>query len=199
LHILFSLNPLLNSLLNAVLLLLWTLAFALLTRFSARPVLSQACSATIWDAEAGVVVCRLYKAVFSFALLGLLGTAASLGLDVYVQKRLTKRGRFVAIGQGMGSGGSNAKSGFEGEHRGLAVEDEGHEDGNANGYGYEDQAVQERNPNPMARATMMAGARNRGAQGQGYAPVEGQVLYDEDTGYRGAAEAVGRRSAEGRM
>ncbi|KAF2649089.1 hypothetical protein K491DRAFT_611500, partial [Lophiostoma macrostomum CBS 122681] len=177
LHILHGLSPLLNTALNAALLVLWVLAFAMLTRFSARPVLSQSCSTKVWDADTGVLVCRLYKAVFSFALLGVVGTAAALGLDAWVQKRGAARGRFD---RGNGSGNQGMRDGF-------AYSDQPQAEGV--------RGVEERNPNPMVRERM-GGMKSRG---QGYAPVEGQMLYDEHTGYGDAADAVGRRSAEGRI
>lgn len=55
----------------------------------------------------GTSVCRTYKALFSFALLGLLGTLASLGLDVHVLRAATGRGRFVSLRMGGGKRGDD--------------------------------------------------------------------------------------------
>ena len=42
----------------------------------------------------GSNVCRAYKALFAFAFLGTLGTAAALGLDAWVVRKGSERGRF---------------------------------------------------------------------------------------------------------
>lgn len=52
----------------------------------------------------GVSVCRMYKALFSFSLLGLVATFVAVGLDVHVQKRAGVRGRFQGIGMVGGEG-----------------------------------------------------------------------------------------------
>lgn len=42
-------------------------------------------------------MCRTYKALFSFALLGLVATLAATGLDVHVQRSTTRKGRFQSL------------------------------------------------------------------------------------------------------
>jgi hypothetical protein len=56
------------------------------------------CSAETWDSETGVAVCRLYKALFSFSLVGFVATVGALGLDVRVRRKEGGRGRWEAIG-----------------------------------------------------------------------------------------------------
>ena len=45
------------------------------------------------------MVCRIYKVLFSFALLASLATAAALGLDIRTIRKEAKRGRFVRVEQ----------------------------------------------------------------------------------------------------
>jgi len=97
----------LNTLLNSLLALLWAVSFSLLSWWSSGT-LSHVCSRDNWDSEVGVSVCRLYKALFSFSLLGLVSTLVALILDVHVQRQATARGRFQQIGlvsAGDGKGG----------------------------------------------------------------------------------------------
>lgn len=98
LHALHTLNPLLNTSLNALLTLLWTLSFSLLTWWSAGT-LGHVCNTLNWDTNTGIMVCRIYKALFSFALLGFLSTALALGLDVRTMKQVGRRGKFAPLQQ----------------------------------------------------------------------------------------------------
>jgi hypothetical protein len=111
LHCFYGLNPMLNTLLNTCLALLWAVAFSLLSWWSSGT-LSHVCNRDNWDDELGVSVCRLYKALFSFSLLGLLSTLVALVLDVHVQRQAVVRGRFQAIGMV----GSDVKSGRTARH-----------------------------------------------------------------------------------
>jgi hypothetical protein len=120
-------------------------------------------------------VCRLYKALFSFSLLGLIATLVAVGLDVRVRRGVEGRGRFESIGLVEGGGG--------GKSRVLA---DGHLDSHIDGHMDEHES----NPNPIA-----AGRQARG--GEGYALPEEQFAYgDHDTEYHGAAGQLGRRSSE---
>lgn len=42
-------------------------------------------------------MCRTYKALFSFALLGLVSTLGAAGLDVHVHRSSTRKGRFQSL------------------------------------------------------------------------------------------------------
>jgi len=112
LHCFYGLNPVLNTLLNSLLALLWAVSFSLLSWWSSGT-LSHVCSRDNWDSEVGISVCRLYKALFSFSLLGLVATLVALILDVHVQRQATARGRFQQIGlvAGDGKGGRVAGHG----------------------------------------------------------------------------------------
>ncbi|RMZ68394.1 marvel domain-containing 2 [Pyrenophora seminiperda CCB06] len=113
LHCYHGLNPLLNVLLNAALALLWSLAFSLLTWW-AGGTLAHVCDTRNWESEMGVGVCRMYKALFSFALLGLVATLAALALDVRVMRGARERGVFQPVDSSRG-GMEKGGGGGEGE------------------------------------------------------------------------------------
>lgn len=97
LHCFYGLNPILNTLLNAALTLLWAVSFSLLSWWTSGT-LSHVCDNDNWENDVGVSVCRLYKALFTFSLLGLFSTIMALVLDVHVQRQAVARGRFQQIG-----------------------------------------------------------------------------------------------------
>ena len=70
LHCCCGLNPRLNVCLNGCLLVLWSVSFALLSWWSSGT-LSHVCNKSNWEDETGIMVCRIYKALFAFTLLGL--------------------------------------------------------------------------------------------------------------------------------
>lgn len=92
-HCCCGLNPRLNLLLNSVLLVIWTLGFGLLSWW-ASGTLGHVCNKDNWRNGDGIMVCRIYKALFAFSLLGFASTLAALLLDIYVFKRSTRRGKY---------------------------------------------------------------------------------------------------------
>ena len=70
LHSFTGLNPRLNIALNAFLTILWALSWSLLTWYMS-PVLSNVCDVAHWNEDVGIMVCRIYKALFTFTLTGL--------------------------------------------------------------------------------------------------------------------------------
>lgn len=70
LHCLLGLNPRLNIGINAFLAVLWALSFALLTWYMADT-LADKCDIEHWNEDVGVMVCRQYKALWTFTLVGL--------------------------------------------------------------------------------------------------------------------------------
>jgi hypothetical protein len=169
LHCFYGLNPILNTILNSGLTLLWAVAFSLLSWWSSGT-LSHVCNKDSWDDELGVSICRLYKALFSFSLLGLFSTVVALILDVHVQRQAVARGKFQQIGMVAG----DAKS--------VGVIGQGDSDELDEG---------ESNPNPTAKKQKRSGT--------GYTLPEEQFVYGEDSTYHGAGGQVGRRSLEERI
>ena len=170
LHCSYGLNHVLNIALNTALTLLWSMSFSLLSWWSSGT-LTHVCNVDNWEDDVGISVCRLYKALFSFALFGLVSTLSALLLDIRVQRSATKRGRFQQL---------KVLSGGEPKRNDGAQAHEKHE----------------ANPNPTA-AQRKLGRVQRG--GEGYALPQEQFTYDEDMAYQGAAGQVGRRSLEERM
>ena len=65
-----ALNPFFNMTLNIGLCVLWALSWSLLTWYMSGTLLHK-CNTKNWKDDSGTMVCRIYKALFSFALLGL--------------------------------------------------------------------------------------------------------------------------------
>lgn len=110
LHCFTGLHPRLNLVINGFLALLWALSWSLLTWFMSGTLRNQ-CDIDHWHEEAGIMVCRIYKALFTFTLLGLyvfpfvpyslssrlqtkfsLSTLAALFLDLHVWRQSSRRG-----------------------------------------------------------------------------------------------------------
>ncbi|KAF2713737.1 hypothetical protein K504DRAFT_370493, partial [Pleomassaria siparia CBS 279.74] len=171
LHLIFSLNLILilNTCTNAVLTLIWTLSFALLTWWSSGT-LGNVCNRLNWETGTGIMVCRIYKALFSFTLLGWLSTALAMGLDVRTYKIENKRGMFEPLEQ------NQSKRAFDVSEPGWKGE------------------IHEMNPIPTRRE-MHGVKRIR----EGYAVPDEQFAYGDDTIYHGAGGHMERRSVEGRL
>ncbi|KAK3111975.1 hypothetical protein LTR53_012226 [Teratosphaeriaceae sp. CCFEE 6253] len=91
LHCFIGLNPRLNIALNACLVLIWGISWSLLTYYMSGT-LANVCDVAHWHEATGIMVCRIYKALFTFTLVGLVSTLAALGLDIYVRRQQTSRG-----------------------------------------------------------------------------------------------------------
>ena len=107
LHLRQSLNPPTSLALNGALALLWSVSFALLAWWSSGA-LRSSCGREGWESDVGANVCRAYKALFTFALLGTAGTAAALGLDAWVVRKGGERGRFGRL-EGVWDGNAPAE------------------------------------------------------------------------------------------
>lgn len=70
LHFNRTLKPIYNVYINSFLSLLWCVGFALLS-WNLSITLVHRCSIENWSTEAGVMVCRIYKALEAFATLGM--------------------------------------------------------------------------------------------------------------------------------
>ena len=106
-----GLNPKVNLVVNSVLCFKWVIGFGLLS-WNASYTLGNACDGAHWgeDGAGGRLVCRIYKALFAFALLGLyvmctrsrgksdtdgtnsLSTICAVALDFMVRKKQTQQG-----------------------------------------------------------------------------------------------------------
>ncbi|KAF2847434.1 hypothetical protein T440DRAFT_491882 [Plenodomus tracheiphilus IPT5] len=169
LHCWYGLSPVLNTALNFSLAIIWALAFALLAWWSSGT-LAHVCNVDNWESDEGISICRLYKALFSFALFGLVSTLLALVLDVRVQRSVTTRGRFQQLDT-LGTGGKrkghvhvHSSSAANGDGSGLQRQHDGHEQGR-----------------------------------DGYAWPAEQFAYDDSFAYTGSGGQLGRRSLDGRI
>ncbi|MCJ1449635.1 MAG: hypothetical protein MMC23_010157 [Stictis urceolatum] len=92
-----TLRPRLSSLINTFLTALWAMGFTMLTWYIS-PLLADKCDLRNWDHETGIMVCRLYKALETFSITGLLCTAASLALDLHTIRKDRHRGVYNPMG-----------------------------------------------------------------------------------------------------
>lgn len=93
LHFCHGLSPLLNLILNIPILLLWILGLSLLG-WNMAGTLGHVCNTANWGREVGIMVCRLYKALFSFTLLGAISAVAIVVLDIRVRRKQTSLGKY---------------------------------------------------------------------------------------------------------
>lgn len=70
LHCCVGLTSRLNLAVNGFLLVLWAVSWSLLTWFMS-PTLANMCDVEHWHEDTGIMICRIYKALFAFTLLGL--------------------------------------------------------------------------------------------------------------------------------
>ncbi|KAE9969800.1 hypothetical protein BLS_005205 [Venturia inaequalis] len=96
LHCCFGLNPRFNLFINGGLFMLWGAAFGMLSWWASKT-LTHRCKVEDWNDETGVMVCRIYKALYAFGCCGFVSTLCALVLDVIVWKRATRLGNFTAL------------------------------------------------------------------------------------------------------
>jgi len=171
LHCFTGLNPRLNVYINGLLTLLWALSWSLLTWYMSGT-LANMCDIDHWNEDVGIMVCRIYKALFTFTLVGLVSTLAALALDIYVYRQQTRRGiyRLQNLDQ---------KSRPEAT-RGPFTDDGGYGEGGPAAEPRESEAWEAPRPSigPYAER-----AGDKSIEQQGYTVPEAQFGYD--TGYHG--------------
>ncbi|SLM36993.1 hypothetical protein LPUS_06713 [Lasallia pustulata] len=91
-HIL-TLSPKPNGAGNLFLTVLWMLGVALLL-WNISGTLSHRCNIANWHNEAGIMVCRIYKALTAFAFTGMITTLLLLLLDIRTHRALTHAGTY---------------------------------------------------------------------------------------------------------
>lgn len=116
------------------------------------------------------MVCRIYKALFTFSLLGLVSTICALALDTHIYRLAQRGGRHVRLDN------------LEQKHRPAATRgpytDEDHRElSSEEDLGRHSEAFE------VPMGGYGAQPDSKGAQRQGYAVPEAQFEYD--TGYHG--------------
>ncbi|CAD6442485.1 39fa2fb5-e631-4703-a932-a56f688e3646 [Sclerotinia trifoliorum] len=123
------LSPKFNCLLNGTASIFWMLGLGLLS-WSLSNTLKKSCDVQTWRSSTAVGVCREYKSLWTFTLIGTMSTLAALGLDIWTHMKTIKRGIYVmpeddknaAMLKQMNVGNNKAK-GYE-PSRGGAFEEE---------------------------------------------------------------------------
>ncbi|BAE57406.1 hypothetical protein F9C07_2999 [Aspergillus flavus] len=92
-HCCYGLSPRLSLLSNTICLLLWLISLGLLSWSMSHTILTT-CNATYWATSTGITVCRIYKALFAFTVLGNISYIAAIALDVIVRRRQTRLGEY---------------------------------------------------------------------------------------------------------
>ncbi len=90
------LNPLVNLFSNVLILLVWTVGLALLT-WNMYGALGHSCSRSNWASDDGMMVCRTYKALYSFSVFGWLAQVALIVLDIRSRRRQTALGGYIKM------------------------------------------------------------------------------------------------------
>lgn len=81
----FSVVPAgLNLLSHLITVSLWLAALGILSSRLSHMVLSQSCNIDLWQTNMGIMVCRLYKALYSFIVISLVFEGANAALDCWV-------------------------------------------------------------------------------------------------------------------
>ncbi|KAI4188365.1 MAG: hypothetical protein L6R41_002196 [Letrouitia leprolyta] len=88
-----TLPPKYNLTNNGALSLLWILGLSFLT-WNTGWTLGHRCLIENWKTEAGIMVCRLYKACTAFTVTGLVTTLLALLLDLRTQRKTTQLGKY---------------------------------------------------------------------------------------------------------
>ncbi|CEO60692.1 hypothetical protein PMG11_05278 [Penicillium brasilianum] len=92
-----GLSPKFSLALNIPLLFLWLLSLALLAYSMSGTILTK-CTTTYWATSTALSVCRSYKALFTFTVVGTAAYIAAIWLDVVVRRRQTRLGAYGPMG-----------------------------------------------------------------------------------------------------
>jgi hypothetical protein len=92
-----GLSTKLSLLLNTTHLILWLLSLALLSYSMSGTILTK-CTTEYWATTTALTVCRTYKALFAFTIVGTASYIAAIWLDVVVRRRQTRLGEYNPMG-----------------------------------------------------------------------------------------------------
>ncbi|CRL23214.1 unnamed protein product [Penicillium camemberti] len=106
-HCSCGLSTKLSISLNILLTILWALSLGLLS-WSLSSTITTSCTTTYWGNSTGIAVCRSYKALFTFTVIGVVSYIAAVWLDVIVRRRQTRLGAYDPMGSHPGLDDSGA-------------------------------------------------------------------------------------------
>ncbi|KAL4922274.1 hypothetical protein BDW62DRAFT_172172, partial [Aspergillus aurantiobrunneus] len=93
LHCCYGLSPRFSLVTNVIVFVVWAVAFILFAWAVSHTILTT-CNATYWGTSTGISVCRSFKALFTFAIIGAVALVASIVLDVITRRRETRLGKY---------------------------------------------------------------------------------------------------------
>lgn len=125
------------------------------------------CTAEYWATATGISVCRSYKALFAFTVLGAVSYIAAIWLDVVVRRRQTRLGAYGPMGSSPAVGEDPWDVKLA-ERRDSVGEGLGH----GHGHGFYDGASSHES------AGETAWRPSKGRAGQGYQHPAEQTGYD---------------------
>ena len=93
-HIFRTMTPRTSMIINGLAFILWIIGLSIITAKIGSMVLGHTCAMPMWATEMGVMVCRIYKALYSFIVIGTASLGASVILDISVSNEVSKRGMY---------------------------------------------------------------------------------------------------------
>ena len=108
LHTCFFLSPLFSIISNVTVFLLYIVGYVLLT-WNIYGTLGHSCSRANWASDDGMMVCRTYKALYSFEIFGVIAQIALIVLDIRSRRKQTRQGRYDSMANLAAKGGADVK------------------------------------------------------------------------------------------
>ena len=110
-------TPRTSMIINGLTFILWIIGLSIITAKIGSMVLGHTCAMPMWATEMGVMVCRIYKALYSFIVIGTASSGASFILDISVSSEVSKRGMYHEMKDegkkgGMGEPSPGLRRGF---------------------------------------------------------------------------------------
>ncbi|KAL5339425.1 hypothetical protein BJX70DRAFT_397627 [Aspergillus crustosus] len=93
LHCCHGLSPRLSLITNTIVFIFWAVSLVLLSWSVSNTILTT-CNSTYWATSTGITVCRIFKALFTFTIIGTAALIASIALDIFAYRRHTRLGEY---------------------------------------------------------------------------------------------------------
>ena len=93
-HAYGTLSPKASAIINALLLAGWLAGLAWISSKIGHMVLSHSCEISVWQTSMGMMVCRIYKALYAFIVISTTSQAGAVVLDYTVLKQQSTRGAY---------------------------------------------------------------------------------------------------------
>ena len=93
-HAYGTMSPRASAIINATLLAAWLAGLAWISSKIGHMVLSHSCEISVWQTPMGMMVCRIYKALYAFLVISTASEAGAVTLDYAVIKQQSNRGAY---------------------------------------------------------------------------------------------------------